>query len=102
LQRAQDRAELWQAFADAGVVARDAPLPPWSEPAVDAAIAFVARSSSPLALVPMEDILGETEQPNLPGTIDEHPNWRRRSRRPAAEMLDAVEVRSRLKTLRER
>jgi 4-alpha-glucanotransferase len=101
-QRAQDRAELWQAFTDAGVVAPDAPLPAQPEPAVDAAIAFVAQSSSSLALVPLEDVLGETEQPNLPGTIDEHPNWRRRSRKPAAEMLDAVEVRLRLKMLRER
>jgi 4-alpha-glucanotransferase len=26
----------------------------------------------------VEDVLALTEQPNLPGTIDEHPNWRRR------------------------
>ncbi|MEZ5842012.1 MAG: 4-alpha-glucanotransferase, partial [Hyphomicrobiales bacterium] len=26
----------------------------------------------------IEDALGLVEQPNLPGTIDEHPNWRRR------------------------
>ena len=48
--------------------------------AVDAAIDYVARSglrASPC--VPLEDLLGlEVEQPNLPGTIDEHPNWRRR------------------------
>jgi 4-alpha-glucanotransferase len=24
----------------------------------------------------MEDILGVREQVNLPGTVDEHPNWR--------------------------
>ena len=50
---------------------------------VDAAIAFTARSPVALALIPLEDVLGLTEQPNLPGTIDEHPNWRRRFDRPA-------------------
>jgi 4-alpha-glucanotransferase len=101
-QRAEDRTELWRAFGEAGVVARDALLPESAGPAVDAAIAFTARSPSPLALVPMEDILGLTEQPNLPGTIDEHPNWRRRLDAPACDILDAAEVRSRLNTLRER
>ena len=49
---------------------------------VDAALAFVARTHSPLCLLPIEDVLGQQEQPNLPGTVDEHPNWRRRM--PAA------------------
>ncbi|WP_049621061.1 4-alpha-glucanotransferase [Frateuria defendens] len=43
-----------------------------------AAIGFVARSPAPLMLLPLEDALGLEEQPNLPGTTDEHPNWRRR------------------------
>jgi 4-alpha-glucanotransferase len=29
-------------------------------------------------LIPIEDFIGEVEQPNIPGTIDQHPNWRRR------------------------
>lgn len=40
--------------------------------------AYAAASPAPLALLPVEDALGLEEQPNLPGTIDEHPNWRRR------------------------
>ncbi|MBV9419847.1 MAG: 4-alpha-glucanotransferase, partial [Alphaproteobacteria bacterium] len=40
--------------------------------------AFVCRTPCPLAIVPAEDILGLIEQPNIPGTINEHPNWRRR------------------------
>ena len=47
-------------------------------PLVDAAIDFIAATPCPLAIIPVEDMLGEVEQPNLPGTIDEHPNWRRR------------------------
>ena len=33
---------------------------------------------SPLAILAVEDVLGLEEQANLPGTVDEHPNWRRR------------------------
>ncbi len=44
----------------------------------------------------MEDALGLEEQPNLPGTVDEHPNWRRRLRPQAADLLDDAAVRRRL------
>ncbi|KLI99440.1 4-alpha-glucanotransferase [Luteimonas sp. FCS-9] len=51
--------------------------------------ALVAASPAPLALLPAEDALGLDEQPNLPGTVDTHPNWRRRL--PAADVrLDAA------------
>ncbi|KNG92162.1 4-alpha-glucanotransferase [Pseudaestuariivita atlantica] len=39
---------------------------------------FLARTRSRLVAVQAEDLLGHVEQPNLPGTVDEHPNWRRR------------------------
>ena len=29
-------------------------------------------------MVSMEDVLGGADQVNVPGTIDNHPNWRRR------------------------
>jgi 4-alpha-glucanotransferase len=69
---------------------------------VDAAVRFVAKSASSLALIPIEDVLGLTEQPNLPGTIDEHPNWRRRLDAPASNVLDTPAARPRLEALRER
>jgi 4-alpha-glucanotransferase len=31
-----------------------------------------------LILIPLEDALASKEQPNLPGTIDSHPNWQHR------------------------
>jgi 4-alpha-glucanotransferase len=49
-----------------------------------AALRFVARSKAALMLSPLEDVLGLDEQPNLPGTVDEHPNWRRRM--PSADI----------------
>jgi len=39
---------------------------------------FLAKTPSALAMAQLEDLEGAIEQPNLPGTIDEHPNWRRR------------------------
>jgi 4-alpha-glucanotransferase len=38
--------------------------------------AFVARSPSLLAAVALGDAIGEARQQNVPGTIDEYPNWR--------------------------
>src|SRR5262249_29732590 len=43
----------------------------------DAILAYLARSHARLMLVQLEDVVGEVEQANLPGTTDAHPNWRR-------------------------
>ena len=40
--------------------------------------AHVARAPCRLMACQLDDALGTLDQPNLPGTIDEHPNWRRR------------------------
>ena len=95
-RRAADRASLWQAFTSAGMT--DTPPPPIDQPArvVDAALGFVAETPGPLALVPLEDVHGLVEQPNLPGTIDEHPNWRRRFAAPADELLQQAAAKRRL------
>ena len=37
---------------------------------------FLARSQSQMMMLQMEDILLRTNQVNVPGTIDEYPNWR--------------------------
>src|SRR5215475_2857803 len=39
---------------------------------------FLAATPSRLVVVAMEDALELADQPNLPGTVNEHPNWRRR------------------------
>jgi 4-alpha-glucanotransferase len=39
---------------------------------------FLSRTKSRLLAISLEDLLGLTDQPNIPGTVDEHPNWRRR------------------------
>ena len=43
-----------------------------------AVVTYLAATPSKLLVVALEDALGLEDQPNVPGTIDEHPNWRRR------------------------
>jgi 4-alpha-glucanotransferase len=101
-QRPKERASLWQAFTKAGAAAGDPPDPEDTDPAVDAAVGFVAQSPGPLSIVPLEDIVGSPEQPNLPGTIDQYPNWRRRYNLPADTILEQPESVRRLRRLNER
>ena len=99
--RARDRARLWRACRKAGVAEGRQPPASNPAPAVDAAVAYVATTPCEIAIVPAEDLLGLVEQPNLPGTTDEHPNWRRRLPGRAEDMLDAPEVRARTARLNE-
>ena len=55
-----------------------APPPEIDDETVVAIHALLAGGASSLLAVQLDDALGVAEQQNLPGTIDEHPNWRRR------------------------
>lgn len=98
--RAHDRHMLWGALRHAGVTEEEQPIASEPATAIDAALQFVASTPAPLTIFPLEDICGEIEQPNLPGTIDQHPNWRRRLPEPATDMLKRVAVEKRLEQLR--
>ncbi len=37
---------------------------------------YLARSNAMLQMIQLEDLLGECTQMNVPGTVDEYPNWR--------------------------
>jgi 4-alpha-glucanotransferase len=39
---------------------------------------FLAKTRSRLLAISLEDLLGVVDQPNIPGTVNEHPNWRQR------------------------
>ncbi len=74
-EREGSKAKLAGALARAGLL-KDETLP-FTLP--DAEIQrFVARTPSMLLMVQVEDILREIDQANMPGTVDEHPNWRRK------------------------
>jgi 4-alpha-glucanotransferase len=114
-QRADERAALWQTMSRAG--SAHGTMPPGAGPevalpvdddeqmpqplqacetVVDAALDFVAQTPAPLAVIPVEDILGLPQQPNLPGLTEPHPNWRRRLPADVGQLFDAHESRSRL------
>ncbi len=94
--RARERTALWRAAARVG--AAQGPEPPADAPgaAVDAALSFVAGAPCRLMIAPVEDLIGAVEQPNLPGTVEEHPNWRRRLPADADVLFADPDVRRRI------
>jgi len=53
---------------------------------------FLSRTRSRLLAISLEDLLGLIEQPNIPGTVDEHPNWRRRLPVSIEHIASAIDV----------
>jgi 4-alpha-glucanotransferase len=76
--RVQERKQLWSTFQASGCAAGAPPAAEAPAEFADGAISCLAKTPCPIVLIPVEDFVGEREQPNIPGTIDEHPNWRRR------------------------
>ncbi len=80
--RARDRRELLrlletEGLLPAGIDPADPPEKlPWS--VVVAIHRFLARTPADIVLMQAADLLEALEQDNLPGTVDSHPNWRRR------------------------
>jgi 4-alpha-glucanotransferase len=62
---------------------------------------LLACSAGRLLLVQLEDALGLEEQVNLPGTTDEHPNWRRKLPLRLDELLQDQRLQAVLAALRE-
>ncbi len=98
-ERERDRARLVAALArdgflpadagagaEAGVVIDDGSVAgidaiargPLDAALVEAIHAWLASSPARLMMLQPEDWLGVLEQANVPGTVDEHPNWRRK------------------------
>ena len=101
-RRDEDRRTLWRAFREAKVASGKPPPPDQGARVDDAAVQFIACTPSRLALLPLEDALRLEDQPNMPGTIEEQPNWRRRYRGEAGQLLEQPGVRQRLQPLAER
>ena len=99
--RDRDRTSMWQAFAATGSANGEPPPPDQPDAVVDAAVRHVSHAACELLLLPVEDALGQVEQPNLPGTLEEHPNWRRRLPDAADRVLDIDACAARLTALNE-
>lgn len=99
--RARDRQELLQCLEaegllPAGIELSDPPGElPWN--VVLAIHRFLAETPAGIVLMQMADLLETLEQDNLPGTVDSHPNWRRR----LSETTREIAVDPRLKALAE-
>jgi 4-alpha-glucanotransferase len=80
---AGERAELLAALDAHGLL----PADPTDENLVVALHELLATSASRLLLTSPQDTLGDPRQPNLPGTVDEYPNWRIPLSVPLADLL---------------
>lgn len=66
----------------------------WNAPLeFDAVARYLATTPTRLLVVSMEDAIGIVDQPNVPGTVDEHPNWRRRLPLPLDELFHHPQLR---------
>lgn len=95
-QREEQRRRLVAALAEEGLLGSDQP----SEGEVlEAWLAHLARSDARLVVVALEDLWGSATCQNLPGTVDEHPNWRRRLPYPLEVIRSMPQVVGRLNVL---
>ena len=99
-KRRHDRNLLLQALVAEGLLApdrlgeflSDSATPTYTRELGDAILSYLARSRARLMLFQLEDVVGESEQANLPGTTDGHPNWRRRLSLDLDEIIDGTRL----------
>ena len=99
--RTRDRRLLLDALVGEGLLAprrlgeflSESGEPVYSSELGAAILSYLARSRARLVLVQLEDVAGENEQANLPGTTDAHPNWRRRLSLGLEEILAGADLR---------
>lgn len=51
-------------------------------------VEFLSRTPSRILSLSLDDVVGVVDQINVPGTMDEHPNWRRRLPRSIDDLAD--------------
>ena len=92
--RQADRNMLWTMLCESGAAFGE--QPPVDRPPIAEALRYVGSTPAPLAIAPIDDALGVVEQPNLPGTITTHPNWRLRLPASVDRVLEGDEITARL------
>ena len=89
-ERALCRAALCRLLAEEALLPEgldpEAPPPLADEPLREAIHALLARGSSALTAIQIDDVFGVREPQNVPGTTVEAPNWRRRHPVAAAQI----------------
>jgi len=83
-RREHERAGLLRLLAETGLTPADAAD---AGAVIEALHGAMARTRSMLAVVQLDDLLGETEPVNIPGTYLEYPNWRRKLGMPVEAII---------------
>jgi 4-alpha-glucanotransferase len=96
-QRTAQRQNLVEALAADGLLSELAQSGAVAEEEIlDAWQVWLARSPARAVVVSLEDQWGETAAQNVPGTTDQHPNWRGRSPYPLETICSMAQVVGRL------
>jgi (1->4)-alpha-D-glucan 1-alpha-D-glucosylmutase len=98
-ERARDRGRLLGTLAQTGLLpegmSTDPAQVPEMTPALLCAIQqFLARTPSKLLMLQAEDLLNQRDQANLPGTVEQHPNWQRKLRLDIESWSDDNDIRA--------
>ncbi|MBL8269966.1 4-alpha-glucanotransferase [Steroidobacter sp.] len=92
--RVRDRVGLLRALVAAGLWhwREGEPLPTYSAALSRAVHAFIGLSSSNIALVQIEDLIGMSDPVNVPGTDTEHANWQRKVTASLTDIFSSAET----------
>ena len=100
IARSEDRIRLLfalkrEALLPEGIDVEAVSLPEMSSDLVNAVYVYLARSPAKIVMFQLEDLLGQVDQANLPGTTVEYPNWQRK----LSVLLDSFSEDPRLESL---
>ena len=82
-ERQMEKTWILAALKSEGLLPAGVPDDPAQTPAMTTELAeavhqYLARTPAWMVLANIEDVIGARVQTNVPGTVDEHPNWRRK------------------------
>jgi len=83
-RRRAEREGMLRLLGEAGLSPAD---PGDAAAVIDALHAAIGQTRSMLAVVQLDDVLGETEPVNVPGTHREYPNWQRKLALPVEDII---------------
>lgn len=91
-ERQVDKACLLAALRAEGLLPNGVSEDPAQSPVMTADLMaalhlYLARTPSWVVLVNVEDVLGQRAQTNVPGTVDQHPNWSRKLTATVEQMV---------------
>jgi 4-alpha-glucanotransferase len=94
LARGRERSAMMQALTAQGLWhwQPHEPPPDYSHALARAIQSFLGLSNANIAMIQIEDLIGMSDPANIPGTDQEHPNWRRKITMNTAAILVRPDV----------